>query len=185
MKLTTASGTATTSEPDQKSNTPAFEISVSAQTSAPPAEVLGAATDFSEHRAQLWPNVQARHLQVHARGAEFAEVTEGTFVVGLFWERCRYQWSPPGSVKATVIDSNVLEPGSTFELRTVPHNSGSEVEMILSRHFRRSPKGRIGSRINRLSGKRGWGSYLRRVLAAVERQSAEAEALNRCRAAAH
>ena len=88
-------------------------IKVGAETPSRPQRVLEAARDFSDRRADVWPNVRARHLEVHQRGENFAEVTEGTWVVGLFWERNRYEWSEPGSVKATVIDSNIFQPGST------------------------------------------------------------------------
>lgn len=156
-----------------------LEINVSAVTSASPEQVLGAASDFSEQRPKIWPNVKAKYLEVHDSGAEFAEVTEGIFVAGLFWERSRYEWSQPGSVKQTVIDSNVVEPGSTWELRAVPRDGGSDVEMLLSRNFRSGPKGRIGSAVNHLSGKRGWGSYLRRVLGAIEKQPTQSQVLDR------
>jgi hypothetical protein len=48
--------------------------------------------------------------------------------------------------------------------------------MTLCRTFRKGPKGRIGSAINHLSGNRGWRSYLRRVLANVEKTSSETSA---------
>lgn len=70
-------------------------IKVTAETSAPPERVLGAATDFSEQRAEVWSNVKAKRIEVHESGQGFADVTEGTWVVGLFWERCRYEWSQP------------------------------------------------------------------------------------------
>ena len=35
----------------------------------------------------------------------------------------------------TVIDSNVLEPGSAWQLRVAPHGAGSKVEMIVARRF--------------------------------------------------
>ena len=95
-------------------------IRVAAKTSLPPERVLDAGRDFSERRADVWSNVKVKHLEVHELGETFAEVTEGTWVVGLFWERCRYDWSQPGLVKATVIDSSVFEPGSTWELRATP-----------------------------------------------------------------
>jgi hypothetical protein len=34
-------------------------------------------------------------------------------------------WSEPGVVTATVVDSNALLPGSTFELRASPREGGS------------------------------------------------------------
>jgi hypothetical protein len=120
----------------------------------------------------VWTNVKAKHLEVHERGETFAEVTEGTWVAGLFWERCRYDWSQPGLVKATVIDSSVFEPGSTWELRATPSDGGSEVEIVLHRGFRHGPKGRIASVVHHTAGKWMWGWFLRRALAAVERQAA-------------
>jgi hypothetical protein len=70
-----------------------------------------------------------------------------------------------------VIDSNVFEPGSTWELRATPRDGGSEVEVVINRDFRSGPKGKIASAINHTVGKWAWGSFLRRALAAVERQA--------------
>ena len=77
-----------------------INVTVSAETSASPEQVLAAARDFSEHRAQIWPNVEAKRLEVHERGDTWAVVTEGTMVVGVFWERCRYDWSEPTQLTA-------------------------------------------------------------------------------------
>ena len=119
--------------------------------------MLEAAHDFSPRRADVWPNVRRRHLEVHESGENFADVTEGTWVVGLFWERNRYDWSQPGSVKATVIDSNIFQPGSTWELRATARDRGSEVELVLHRGFRRGPKGRIAGAVHHTVGKMGLG----------------------------
>lgn len=146
-----------------------LDIAVSAHTSMSAEQVLAAACDFSERRPQLWPNVKAKHFVVHGEGEEFADVTEGIWIAGLFWERSRYDWSAPGAVTATVTESNVIRPGSTFALRAVPSEGGSDVQMTLFRTFRGGPKGRLGSAINRLSGRRGWRSYLRRVLTNIEK----------------
>ena len=105
-------------------DTEKLTIRVAAKTSLPPERVLDAGRDFSGRRADVWPNVKVKHLEVHERGETFADVTEGTWVVGLFWERCRYDWSQPGMVKATVVDSSVFEPGSTWELRATPLRPG-------------------------------------------------------------
>src|SRR5437764_5558322 len=71
-------------------------IRVAARTSLPAERVLDAGRDFSERRSDVWSNVKVKHLEVHELGETFAEVTEGTWVVGLFWERCRYDWSQTG-----------------------------------------------------------------------------------------
>ena len=153
-------------------DTEKLTIRVAAKTSLPPERVLDAGHDFSERRAQVWSNVKVKHLEVHELGDTFAEVTEGTWVVGLFWERSRYDWSQPGLVKATVIDSSVFEPGSTWELRATPSDGGSEVRIVLHRGFRRGPKGTIASAVHHTAGKWVWGWFLRRALVAIERQAA-------------
>ena len=146
-------------------------IQVAAHTPLPPQRVLEAAHDFSARRADVWPNVRKSHLTVHESGEGFADVTEGTRVVGLFWERNRYDWSKPGTVKATVIDSSNFEPGSTWELRATARDSGSQVQMILNRGFRSGPKGRIASTIHHTVGPWVWRLFLARALAAVEKQT--------------
>ena len=147
-------------------------IKVAAETPSPPQRVLEAARDFSDRRAGVWPNVRAKHLEVHESGANSADVTEGTWVVGLFWERNHYDWSQPGSLKATVIDSNIFQPGSTWELRATARDSGSDVELVLHRGFHTGPKGAIASAVHHTVGKWVWGSFLRSALAAVEKQTA-------------
>ena len=105
--------------------------------------VLEAARDFSERRAELWPDVHVEHLRIHEMGDDYAEVTEGNpWPIGYVWERLRYDWSQPGSVKGTVVDSNIFEPGSTWELRATPTNGGSRVEVIGVRHLK-GFKGRL------------------------------------------
>ena len=147
-------------------------IKVAAETPLPPERVLEAAHDFSDRRADVWPNVRARRIEVHERGENYADVTEGTWVAGVFWERNRYDWSKPGSVTATVMDSNIFRLGSTWELRASARDGGSAVELILKRGFRSGPKGRIASAVHHTVGKLLWGWFLRRALAAVEKQTA-------------
>jgi hypothetical protein len=154
-----------------------LNITVTAETSASPPQVIAlAGTEFSAHRAEIWPNVTPRRLEVHDRGHTSAEVTEGATGIARFaWERSRYDWSQPGVVKQTVLDSNVVEPGSTWELRVLPREGGgSLVEMTLARRFRPSLAGRYGSVLNHLAGRPGWRSFLRRALNAVERDSTPA-----------
>ena len=118
-------------------------VHVVQETSLSPERVLEAARDFSERRAELWRDVHVAHLQIHERGEYFAEVTEGNpWPIGYVWERLRYDWSEPGLVKGTVIDSNIFKPGSTWEIRATANNGGSRVEVIGVRHLR-GFKGRL------------------------------------------
>ena len=130
-------------------------IRVVRQTSLPPERVLHAAHDFSERRADVWPAVSVKHMEVHELGATTADVTEGTRAGPIVnWERCDYDWSRPGSVTADVTDSNVYEPeGSSWEIRASAKDGGSQVEMIWVREFNRSPRGRFFGAIFKRAGK--------------------------------
>ena len=128
--------------------------------------VLAAAHDFSDRRADVFPAVSLEYFEVHERGDTWADVTEGTRAgVGINWERCRYDWSQPGSVSATVTDSNVYAvPGSSWELRATPNGEGSLVEMIWVREFTSSPRGAIFGALFRLIGKPIFRRYARDTL---------------------
>ena len=130
-------------------------IHVVAETSIPPDRVLQAAYDFSERRAEVWPAVSLKYLEVHELGDTSADVTEGTRAGPIVnWERCRYDWSQPGSVVAKVKDSNVYEPaGSSWEIKAAPKNGGSRVEMIWVRDFKGGLRGRFFGTIFRRLGK--------------------------------
>ena len=75
---------------------------------------------------------------------------------------------------ATVIDSNIFQPGSTWEIRATARDSGSEVELVLHRGFRRGLKGKIASAVHHTVGKFLWGAFIRSVLASVEKETAKA-----------
>jgi hypothetical protein len=151
-----------------------IDISVSRETTAPPELVLASLRELSpERRHEFWSNVTPKYFKVHDSGAGFAELTEGTFIAGVFWERNRYDWSQPGNVSSTVVDSNVLEPGSTFELCAQAKDQGrTRVEMTLRSKFRPGPKGRTAAAVNHLGGRRLFGWYLGTVLKAVEKRHA-------------
>jgi hypothetical protein len=133
--------------------------------------VLQAAHDFSERRAQVFPAVSVERLEVHEVDKTSADVTEGTPVgpFGVNWERCRYNWSQPASVTASVTDSNVYEPaGSSWEIKATANDAGSRVEMIWVREFRMSARGRTFGTLFRFFGKPIFGRYARDVLKNLE-----------------
>src|SRR5438477_3713440 len=153
-----------------KPTEPSLRVTVGAETSASPEQVLAAARDFSAHRAQIWPNVEAKRLEVHERGDTWAEVTEGTMVLGVFWERCRYDWSEPTQLTATVIESNVFKPGASWQLQATPRDGGgSIVATTVVRDYRNGSKGTFARSVNHLGGKRLFGWFLRRALEAIEK----------------
>ena len=93
------------------------KVRVTEHSRLAPDVILAAARDFSDRRAQMWPDVHVEHLQVHEIGETHAEVTEGNpWPIGHVWERLRYDWSQPNALLGTVLDSNLFKPGSTWEL---------------------------------------------------------------------
>ena len=143
-------------------------VHVVQDSAATPEQVLEAARDFTDRRADLWRDVYVKHMTIHDRGETWADVTEGNpWGPWLVWERLRYDWSQPGSLRGTVIDSNLFEPGSTWELHVAPAGDGCKVEIVADRHL----KG-FGWLIWPLFptglGRRDVAEYLRQFLSKVE-----------------
>ena len=112
-------------------------VHVVEMSSAAPERILESARDFSARRAELWRDVYVEHMTVHDRGEGWADVTEGNpWGPWLVWERLRYEWSQPGRVRGTVIDSNLFKRGSTWELHATPVDGGSQVEIVALRHLK-------------------------------------------------
>jgi len=112
-------------------------VTVTERSDLPADIVLEAARDFSPRRAEMWPDVHVEHLQIHDRHETSIEVTEGNpWPIGHVWERIRYDWSQPGAVRGTVLDSNLFRPGSTWELWAKPDGSGSVVQIRADRRLR-------------------------------------------------
>jgi hypothetical protein len=146
-------------------------VRVIERSSVASEQVLEAARDFSARRAELWRDVHLQHLTVHDQGDTWADVTEGNpwpRPFGLVWERLRYDWSEPGALKGTVIDSNLFEPGSTWEIRASPvTGGGSRVEIVARRNLK--GRGRLLWPVFPLGlARRDVSDYLQQFLARVE-----------------
>ena len=146
-------------------------IHVTTHSHLSPERVLAAGYDFSAWRAENFPAVSTPYLEVHELSQTSADVTEGTPAsVGINWERCRYDWSQTGSVKALVTDSNVYQPAnSSWELRATPSERGSQVEMIWIREFTHNACGRIFGTLFRLIGKVIFTREAKRTIRNLER----------------
>ena len=148
------------------------DIRVERETSAPPEAVLDTLREADlDRRHRFWSHVTPKRSSVHERGADYLDITEGDYLVGPSFERSRYEWSEPGTVAGTVLESNIFKPGSTFTLRASPRaEGGSTVELHIHREFRRGINGIVGGMINHLGGARLFGWYLGTVLRAVEEE---------------
>jgi hypothetical protein len=152
-------------------------IRVVTDTTLSPDRLLSAAHDFSARRADVFPAVSVPKLEVHSKGETSADVTEGTRAgFGDNWERCDYDWSRPGLVRATVKESNVYAvPGSSWEITATPQAGGSQVEMTWIREFRGNARGRIFGTAFRLLGQRIFNKYGRDIVENLERVEAESQ----------
>jgi hypothetical protein len=143
---------------------PRIEFTV--ESDVPPERVLAAATDFTERRPEIWPNVSRKYYKVHDQGDTWAEVTEGSEVMGGIWARERYDWSTPGLVRGTVIDSNIFA-GGIWELRAEPNGrGGSRVTIVNDR--KPKGKGKVSALMMRFVGKGLLTRHLQRTLAILE-----------------
>jgi hypothetical protein len=106
------------------------------QSPLPPAAVVAGLTDFGPRRAEVWPNIDSAHFQVHEQGPGWAEVTEGSSVAGGVWERERYSWdAAAGTVAIETLESNTWGPGSRWDYRITPGaGGGSRVEVAVVRN---------------------------------------------------
>jgi hypothetical protein len=112
-------------------------VRVTEHSELPPDVVLVAARDFTDQRADMWPDVHVEYFHVHEIGESYAEVTEGNpWPIGYVWERLRYDWTDPNALRGRVIDSNLFKPRSTWELWAFPEENGSRVEIRAVRHLR-------------------------------------------------
>jgi hypothetical protein len=151
-----------------------IEIRFTAKSTASPGRVLAAATDFSERRPHLWPNLDPKAYRVLQVGEHTAEAMEGSPMLGGIWARERYGWSTPGLVRAEVQDSNVFAPGSSWELRVVPDDDGGSVVEWTSRRAPKGMKGRILVLMLRLMGRKALSKSLGQTLARIEQEAATA-----------
>jgi hypothetical protein len=149
-------------------------IHITTQSHLPPQRVLAAGHDFSARRAEIFPAVSTPYLEVHQLSHTSADVTEGTPAgVGINWERCRYDWSQAGAVKAVVTESNVYQPAkSSWELRAAPAEHGSKVEMIWIREFTHNARGRIFGILFKLIGNLIFTREAKRTIRNLERVEA-------------
>lgn len=98
-----------------------------------PDAVIGALTDFSERRPELWPDLDPEIYRVDELGLTWAVVREGQRKPRL-WAIEEYDWSVPATVTWTARESNFCLPGSFMSAEVEPTPvGGSRVHVIWSR----------------------------------------------------
>jgi hypothetical protein len=129
-----------------------------------PERFIAALTDFSERRPELWPDLDAKFFKVHELGATWAEVTEGTDVLGGVWAREHYDWSQAGLVRLELIESADFTPGTLIEYRVTAGSRGGSHVAVDFQRIARSLRGRFVGAVVQLTGARRFGAALRVTL---------------------
>ncbi len=115
-------------------------IHFSEKTSATPEQFLAGLTDFGPGRRQLFGNSSDDYLEVHAKGIDTADVTEGS---GGVWERLHYDWSDRGRVVMTTVDSNIWggRSGHTYTFTSLSDGT-TQLDVVVVREGK-NLKGRV------------------------------------------
>jgi hypothetical protein len=146
------------------------KIQISLDSDVPAETVLAAITDFSPRRPKLWPNLDPAIYKLHDVGADWADVTEGSKFAGRIWARERYDWSTPGVVRATVVESNIFKSG-IWELKVTARDGGSHVELLNDRRLK-GLRGSILTGIMSVVGPRIVRQNLEKTLAILREEDA-------------
>ena len=92
-------------------------------TTATPDQVIELMTDFSPNRPHRWPASSAKAFEVYHLGETEADIREGQDFPKL-WATWHYDWSTPGSVTLTIVESDALQPGGLMTLTATPTAEG-------------------------------------------------------------
>ena len=140
-------------------------------TTATPDQLLAALTDFGPGRSEVFPNSADAYLEVHSRGVDWADVTEGSSGT---WERLHYDWSDPHRVVMATTDSNAWGGHSGHTYSFTPLSGGrTQVDATVVRDGKNA-KGRFFAVVFRLVGRQVLGGAFEKTIRAVETRAEQA-----------
>lgn len=143
------------------------KLSYGAESPLSPDQIVRGASDFTERRLAIWPNISDGYYEVHAVAQTSADVTEGSDLFGGIWAREHYDWSEPNTVRATIQESNVFQRGGVWEMRVEGENRGSRVEVRYHRQAK-GLKGHLVGALTQLMGRRVLTRDLQKTLGILE-----------------
>ena len=140
-------------------------IHLNETTTATPEQFVAGLTDFGPGRSKLFGFSADEYLEVHDKGPNEADVTEGSSGV---WERLHYDWSDPTHVEMTTTDSNTWggHSGHTYTLTPQPDGT-TELDVVVVREGK-NLKGRGLGLVLGIFGKRVLGKALGTTVKAIE-----------------
>jgi hypothetical protein len=125
---------------------------------------IAALTDFGPRRPELWPNLDARYYELHELGDTWAEVTEGTDVLGGVWAREHYDWSEPGLVRLRLVDAVDFRSGTLIDYRVTARPDGGCHVAVDFQRAATSARGKLVGFVVQLTGRRRFAADLRETL---------------------
>ena len=140
------------------------KVHYEADGSIPADRFIAALTDFSERRPDLWPNLDDKYYELHDLGPTWADVTEGTDVLGGVWARERYDWSEPGIVRLTLVEAIDFRPGTEIVYRITARPDGGCHVAVDFQRIAASLRGRVVGIGVQLGGARRFAADLRVTL---------------------
>jgi hypothetical protein len=140
------------------------------QTTATPEQFVAALTDFGPGRHELFGNSADADLEVHHKGVDEADVTEGS---GGVWERLHYDWSDPTHVVIEVTDSNVWGGASGYTYGLTRYLDGTtDIDVVIVREGK-NLKGRVLGLVLGTVGKGVLTKAFAKTLKVIEARNAE------------
>ena len=100
-------------------------------STASPEAVIAGLTDFTDRRPDIWPGLSRKEYKVYEVGPNWAEVREGSSKS--IWARERYDWSTPGRVSWTVMESPFSSTGDSVTVTVEPKGAGSHLHIVWHR----------------------------------------------------
>jgi hypothetical protein len=132
-----------------------------------PDRFIAALTDFSSRRPELWPNLSPAYFKVNEQADTWADVQEGTAILGGVWARERYDWSEPGRVTLTLIESPSFRPGTVIDYHVTGREGGGCHVSVDFQRIATSLSGRVVGAAVQLGGRRRFAADLRETLARI------------------
>ena len=130
---------------------------------------IAALTDFGSRRPELWPGLDAKYYELHELGDTWADVTEGTDVLGGVWARECYDWSAPGIVRLTLQEATDFVPGTVTVYRVTARADGGCHVAVDFQRTARSLRGRFVGFVVSLTGRRRFAGELHQALERLAR----------------
>lgn len=137
----------------------------SGTTTSTPEQFVAGLTDFGPGRSEVFPNSADDYLEVHDRGPDWADVTEGSSGT---WERLHYDWSYTDRVVLTTTDSNAWggASGHTYTFTRNPDGT-THVDLVTVRDGK-NLKGHALAAVLALFGRRVLGTAFMNSVKAIE-----------------